>query len=74
MKACVIISGRMGKVLVPRVNHMENLYGIIVFCNVLEYHKSWSSKYAKVKKVVNKAGFALEESGKILVEAYKNKS
>ena len=52
VKAVVIISGRMGQVLVPRVNHMENLMGIIVFCGNLSLHKEWSGSYAKVKDVV----------------------
>jgi hypothetical protein len=59
VKAVVIISGRMGQVLVPRVNHMENLKGIIVFCGNLEFHKDWSRDYAKVKNVVDNFEHAL---------------
>lgn len=62
MKAVVIISGRMGQVLVPRVNHMENLKGIIVFCGNLKFHKGWSSGYAKVKNVVDSFEHALQAS------------
>jgi hypothetical protein len=62
VKTVVIISGRMGQVLVPRVNHMENLLGIIVFCGNLKFHREWSSSYAKVKNVVVDFKKALEAS------------
>jgi hypothetical protein len=71
VKTVVIISGRMGQVLVPRVNHMENLLSIIVFCGNLKFHKEWSSSYSKVKNVVDDFSKALEASEKILKDAYQ---
>jgi hypothetical protein len=59
VKGVVIISGRMGQVLVPRVNHMENLLAVIIFCGNLNLHREWSKNYGKVVNVVNDINKAL---------------
>lgn len=53
VKAVVIISGKFGKMLVPRIHHMENIIGIIVFCFKESDHLKWSVNYEKVKHVVS---------------------
>ena len=53
MKALVIVSGRMGQILLPRINHMQNILSVIVFCGNIDFHKTWANKFEKIKGVVS---------------------
>jgi hypothetical protein len=52
VKAVLIVSGRMGQVLLPKINHMKNLLSVIVFCGNVQAHKAWANNFDKVKGVV----------------------
>jgi len=53
VKAVVIVSGRMGQILLPRINHMQNISSVIVFCGNIDFHKTWANKFEKIKGVVS---------------------
>jgi hypothetical protein len=43
----------MGKLLIPKIHHMDNVRGVIVFCYNIDEHKKWTKDYEKVKLVTN---------------------
>lgn len=43
-----IISGRLGRDLVPRFNHCSSISSIYVFCADRKKHIQWTSEYPKV--------------------------
>jgi hypothetical protein len=50
---CVLTSGNKGKEFVLRIQNIEAVSCIIIFCANIEYHSSWSQDYNKVKLVEN---------------------
>ena len=48
---CLIISGAMGKDLVPSIHNLEQIDSIYVFCIDRETHELWAKNYPKVKGV-----------------------
>ena len=78
VKAVVIMSGRDAAVLVPKIckdkdgrglNHLTNIYGIIIFCQNVEAHKQWSAKYPVVKLVSKARDQVFDEVERLLQHA-----
>jgi tetratricopeptide (TPR) repeat protein len=50
-KACMIISGALGKDIVPRVHSMSQVDSIFIFCDNKNYHEQWAKEWSKIKGV-----------------------
>ncbi|CAF0844082.1 unnamed protein product [Adineta steineri] len=50
-KVCMIVSGSMGKYIVPHVHDMSQVDTIFIFCNNQEWHKQWAKEWPKIKGV-----------------------
>ncbi|CAF4326366.1 unnamed protein product [Rotaria sp. Silwood2] len=48
-----IVSGRLGKVLVPLSHDRSNISSIYVYCTRTEEHKKWIKEIQKVKAITN---------------------
>ncbi|CAF1475828.1 unnamed protein product [Adineta steineri] len=50
-KVCMIVSGSLGKHIVPCVHDMSQVDTIFIFCNNQEWHKQWAKQWPKIKGV-----------------------
>ncbi|CAF1146240.1 unnamed protein product [Adineta steineri] len=50
-EVCIIISGSLGKHIVPHVHDMSQVDTIFIFCNSQECHKQWAKQWPKIKGV-----------------------
>ncbi|CAF1427501.1 unnamed protein product [Adineta steineri] len=50
-KVCMIVSGALGKHIVPRVHHMSQVDTIFIFCTHQECHKQSVKEWPKIKGV-----------------------
>ncbi|CAF0793340.1 unnamed protein product [Adineta steineri] len=50
-KVCMIVSGSLGKLIVPHVHDMSQVDTIFIFCNNQEWHKQWAKEWPKIKGV-----------------------
>ncbi|CAF0851251.1 unnamed protein product [Adineta steineri] len=50
-KVCMIVSGSLGKHVVPHVHDMSQVDTIFIFCNNQEWHKQWAKEWPKIKGV-----------------------
>ncbi|CAF3968283.1 unnamed protein product [Adineta steineri] len=50
-KVCMIVSGSLGKHIVPHVHDMSQVDTIFIFCNNQEWHKEWAKEWPKIKGV-----------------------
>ena len=50
-KVCMIISGSLGKDIVPRVHGMFQVDSIFIFCGNKQYHEQWTKNWPKIKGV-----------------------
>ncbi|CAF1417920.1 unnamed protein product [Adineta ricciae] len=48
---CMIISGSIGKSLVPCVHDIHQLDSIYVYCDNKEHHEQWTKQWSKIKGV-----------------------
>ena len=48
---CLIISGTMGRILVPSIHNLDQIDSVYVFCIDREAHELWAKNYPKVKGV-----------------------
>ncbi|CAF0898088.1 unnamed protein product [Adineta ricciae] len=49
----LVVSGGLGKEIVPKVHNLPNVYAIYVFCSDLSFHIPWAAAYPKVRVVCN---------------------
>ena len=47
-KVVLIVSGRLGRTLIPSIHDLSQFLASYVFCQDLKANKEWSSKYPKV--------------------------
>ncbi|CAF4142251.1 unnamed protein product [Adineta steineri] len=50
-KVCMIVSGSLGKHIVPHVHDMSQVDTIFIFCNNQEWHKQWAKEWPKIKGI-----------------------
>ncbi|CAF0776354.1 unnamed protein product [Adineta steineri] len=50
-KVCMIVSGSLGKHIVPHVHDMSQVDTIFIFCSNREWHKQWAKEWSKIKGV-----------------------
>ncbi|CAF1475081.1 unnamed protein product [Adineta steineri] len=50
-KVCMIVSGSLGKYIVPRVHNVPQVDTIFIFCNNHEWDKQWAKEWPKIKGV-----------------------
>ncbi|CAF1061444.1 unnamed protein product [Adineta steineri] len=50
-KVCMIVSGSLGKHIVPLVHHMSQVDTIFIFCSNREWHEQWAKEWPKIKGV-----------------------
>ncbi|CAF1023400.1 unnamed protein product [Adineta steineri] len=50
-KVCMIVSGSVGKHIVPHVHDMSQVDTIFIFCNNQQWHKQWAKEWPKIKGV-----------------------
>ncbi|CAF1529227.1 unnamed protein product [Rotaria sp. Silwood1] len=48
----LIVSGRLGREIVPRIHDIKQIYSIYVYCFDREANLEWSNNYSKIKNVV----------------------
>lgn len=46
----LIVSGHLGRLIVPRIHNLEQLSSIYVYCQDQNSNEQWSSAYSKVLK------------------------
>ncbi|CAF1424150.1 unnamed protein product [Rotaria sp. Silwood1] len=46
---CMIISGSLGKNIMPRVHNMSQVYSIFIFCGNKQQHEQWIKDWSKIK-------------------------
>jgi len=49
----LIVSGQLGREIVPRIHSLEQLLSVYVYCYDRNANEQWSSQYAKVTKKNN---------------------
>ncbi|CAF1489639.1 unnamed protein product [Rotaria sordida] len=49
----LITSGGRGKNVVPQIHDLPQLYAIYVYCQDVEGHQKWVSKFSKVRIICN---------------------
>ncbi|CAF1222960.1 unnamed protein product [Rotaria sordida] len=52
-RTVLIVSGRLGREVVPRIHQIQQLSSIYVFCFDTKTHSEWARKFPKVKGVFN---------------------
>ncbi|CAF1256498.1 unnamed protein product [Adineta ricciae] len=55
-RVVLIVSGRLGKELVPSIHHHRQIISIYVFCMDKESNRQWAAKFSKVKNVSTNIG------------------
>ena len=50
-KACMIISGSLGRHVVPQVHDMCQVDSIFIFCSNQKFHEQWAREWPKIKGV-----------------------
>ena len=50
-KICMIISGSLGRQIVPRVHNMSHVDSIFMLCGNKKYHEQWTEEWSKIKGV-----------------------
>ncbi|CAF4171889.1 unnamed protein product, partial [Adineta steineri] len=50
-KVCMIVSGSIGKRIVPHVHHISQVDTIFIFCDNQEWYKEWAKEWPKIKGV-----------------------
>ena len=73
VKTVLLVSGQMGKLIMPRISHLKNVMVVLVFCFNIDEHKKWCKNYSKVKAVTNNFKEALMVSKKLLEQTMKMK-
>ncbi|CAF0851784.1 unnamed protein product [Adineta steineri] len=48
----LIVSGQLGSVIVPLIHSLRQINSIYVYCLNASKHKSWSSKFIKIRSIV----------------------
>ena len=51
---------------------MKNVHSVIVFCQNVDIHKSWTSQYKKIKLVSNNISLTMGMAQKMLQNAAAN--
>lgn len=49
VKILMILSGRMGREIVPRIHELPQIVSIYIFCQDVESYKKFAEQYKKVK-------------------------
>jgi tetratricopeptide (TPR) repeat protein len=50
----LIVSGRLGQQVVPRIHNLRQVYSIYVYCLDKERNEQWAKRYPKIKGVIIK--------------------
>ncbi|UJR30287.1 hypothetical protein I4U23_017825 [Adineta vaga] len=50
-KACMIISGSLGQLIVPQVHDLSQVDSIFIFCGNKQRHEGWAKDWPKIKGV-----------------------
>ncbi|CAF4143838.1 unnamed protein product, partial [Adineta steineri] len=50
-KACMIISGSLAQLIVPRVHNMPQIDSIFIFRDNEKHHEQWAKEWAKIKGI-----------------------
>ncbi|CAF3105717.1 unnamed protein product [Rotaria sp. Silwood2] len=50
----LIVSGRLGREIVPRIHEIKQIYSIYVYCFNREENLTWAKNYTKIKDVLTK--------------------
>ncbi|CAF0903142.1 unnamed protein product [Adineta ricciae] len=53
---CLIISGKFGEELIPKIHNAEQLHSVYVFCMNKPKHDAWAVHYRKVRDVCTNIG------------------
>ena len=72
VKTVLITSGQMGKILLPKIHHLDNVMVVLVFCFNTAEHSKWAKDFDKVKGVTKDFSEAISVSKKLLTGVMKN--
>ncbi|CAF3712499.1 unnamed protein product [Adineta steineri] len=50
-KVCMVVSGSLGKHIMPHVHDLSQVDTIFIFCNNKKWHKKWVKPWSKIKGV-----------------------
>ena len=50
-KACMIISGSLGQLMVPLLHNLSQVDSIFIFCGNKKFHEEWAKDWSKIKGV-----------------------
>ncbi|TNV84609.1 hypothetical protein FGO68_gene17427 [Halteria grandinella] len=73
VKAVLLVSGSLGQLLLPRIHHLNNLMGAVIFCMDVDTHDKWARGYKKVRAITNRFKDAMEVAKCVLNEALQMK-
>jgi tetratricopeptide (TPR) repeat protein len=59
-KVCMIISGSLGQLIVPRVHDMSQVDSIFILCGNTTSHEQWAKEWPKIKGVFTKISLICE--------------
>ena len=72
VKTVLITSGQMGKLLMPKIHHLENVMVVLVFCYNTTEHGKWAKDFSKIKGVTKSFEEAVSISKILLSGVMKN--
>jgi tetratricopeptide (TPR) repeat protein len=52
-KACILISGSLGRKTIPRMHDMSQVDSIFIFCGNIAWHEEWAKDWPKIKGIFN---------------------
>jgi len=47
----LISSGRLGKIIVPQIHHLRQVFSIYIYCRYKEANEEWANKFIKVNLI-----------------------
>jgi hypothetical protein len=71
-KACMIISGALGQLIVPRVHNMFQVDSIFIFCRNKKHHEQWTKEWPKIKGVFTEISLICEAVKQAAQECEQN--
>jgi hypothetical protein len=52
-RVVLIVSGRLGQTIVPRIHHLRHIISIYVYCRDKQTHEQWSKHFTKVFHLIS---------------------
>ncbi|CAF4328602.1 unnamed protein product, partial [Adineta steineri] len=66
-KILFIVSGALGRKILPNIHQLKSIVAIYVFCLRPQYHITWTKDYAKVRAVISEPNTLLQHISNDLI-------